>query len=71
MIACPDVYATEVQSERMYYLNHLTLFAVLELSKNSSVSASPGGRGGRGGARGDPDGGATFPDRGAQFYMPR
>ena len=25
----------------------------------------------RGGARGDPDGGATFPDRGAQFYMPR
>jgi len=24
----------------------------------------------RGGARGDPDGGATFPDRGAQFYMP-
>jgi len=25
----------------------------------------------RGGTRGDPDGGATFPDRGAQFYMPR
>jgi len=25
----------------------------------------------RGGARGDPDGGATFPDRVAQFYMPR